>query len=158
MTRLILSLNDDDDFNVFLVTDSSKYKRDDDDDDGDDITSILRSSISSSNVITMTSAITNTVTSIRALSLGTIIDATTLSSLPSSLSSLLIDVVVFGDVFMDSVTAHIAMFRMAPYQVAFWGHPFTSGNTILITTIAIIIIIIIIRLSEYRLLHFGSRL
>ena len=38
-----------------------------------------------------------------------------------------LDVLVFGDIFMDSITAHIAMMRMARYQVAFWGHPYSSG-------------------------------
>jgi predicted O-linked N-acetylglucosamine transferase (SPINDLY family) len=28
---------------------------------------------------------------------------------------------------MDSVTTHIAMMRMADIQIAFWGHPYTSG-------------------------------
>ena len=37
------------------------------------------------------------------------------------------DVVVFGDVFMDAFVAHLASTRVAPAQVLFWGHPFTSG-------------------------------
>ena len=38
-----------------------------------------------------------------------------------------LDVLVFGDIFMDSITAHIAMLRMANVQIAFWGHPYSSG-------------------------------
>ena len=37
------------------------------------------------------------------------------------------DVIVFGDVFMDAFIAHLAMYRFGKVQVAFWGHPFTSG-------------------------------
>lgn len=43
------------------------------------------------------------------------------------LRSLALDVVVFGDVFMDTATAHVAMLRVAPRAVAFWGHPHTTG-------------------------------
>ena len=45
----------------------------------------------------------------------------------SSVRELGLHVLVFGDVFMDPITAHLAMVRMAPQQVAFWGHPFSSG-------------------------------
>lgn len=38
-----------------------------------------------------------------------------------------LDVLVFGDIFMDTFTAHLAMLRMSPVQIAFWGHPYTSG-------------------------------
>lgn len=37
------------------------------------------------------------------------------------------DVLVFGDLFMDSFTAHLGMFRLAKTCVLFWGHPFSSG-------------------------------
>lgn len=37
------------------------------------------------------------------------------------------DVLVFGDVFMDANMAHFATLRLAPVQVCFWGHPFTTG-------------------------------
>jgi len=42
-------------------------------------------------------------------------------------SLLSLDVLVFGDVFMDAVTSHLAMLRLATTSIAFWGHPFTSG-------------------------------
>jgi hypothetical protein len=51
-------------------------------------------------------------------------------NLPSAVALLrgaAFDVLVFGDVFMDSFVAHLAMVRVAPVQVAFWGHPFTTG-------------------------------
>lgn len=38
-----------------------------------------------------------------------------------------LDVLVYGDLFMDAITAHLAMLRLAPMQVAFWGHPYSSG-------------------------------
>ena len=34
-----------------------------------------------------------------------------------------LDVLVLGDVFMDTTSTHISMFRMAPVQILFWGHP-----------------------------------
>jgi len=37
--------------------------------------------------------------------------------------SLHLDVLVFGDVFMDSTSSHLVMHRMAPVQILFWGHP-----------------------------------
>eukprot|EP01032_Pedospumella_encystans_P007962 gene7962-9494_t len=37
------------------------------------------------------------------------------------------DVIVYGDIFMDAFIAHLAMYRIGKVQVAFWGHPFTSG-------------------------------
>ena len=37
------------------------------------------------------------------------------------------DILAYGDVFMDSFVAHLSAIRMAPIQVAFWGHPYTSG-------------------------------
>ena len=40
-----------------------------------------------------------------------------------SIRDLGLDVLVFGDVFMDSTTSHLAMFRMARVQIVFWGHP-----------------------------------
>lgn len=40
-----------------------------------------------------------------------------------------LDVLVYGDIFMDAITAHLAMIRLAPIQAAFWGHPFSSGYT-----------------------------
>eukprot|EP00597_Dinobryon_sp_UTEXLB2267_P011108 CAMPEP_0170103430 /NCGR_PEP_ID=MMETSP0020_2-20130122/3490_1 /TAXON_ID=98059 /ORGANISM="Dinobryon sp., Strain UTEXLB2267" /LENGTH=441 /DNA_ID=CAMNT_0010326997 /DNA_START=616 /DNA_END=1941 /DNA_ORIENTATION=+ len=47
--------------------------------------------------------------------------------LAQSVRQLQLDALVFGDLFMDSFVTHLAMFRLAPIQVAFWGHPFTSG-------------------------------
>jgi hypothetical protein len=41
--------------------------------------------------------------------------------------ALQLDIIVYGDVFMDSYVAHLAVQRLAPVQVAFWGHPFTTG-------------------------------
>jgi hypothetical protein len=38
-----------------------------------------------------------------------------------------LEVLVFGDILMDSLTTHLSMLRLAPIQIAFWGHPFTSG-------------------------------
>lgn len=37
------------------------------------------------------------------------------------------DAIVYGDVFMDANMAHFATIRLAPVQVCFWGHPFTTG-------------------------------
>jgi hypothetical protein len=38
------------------------------------------------------------------------------------------DIMIYGDVFMDSFVAHLAMLRVASVQVCFWGHPFTTGE------------------------------
>jgi predicted O-linked N-acetylglucosamine transferase (SPINDLY family) len=40
-----------------------------------------------------------------------------------NLRNLQLDILVFGDVFMDSMASHLVMFRMAPIQILFWGHP-----------------------------------
>jgi len=40
-----------------------------------------------------------------------------------------LDVLVFGDVNMDSLTTSISRKRLAVTQVSFWGHPFTSGSS-----------------------------
>lgn len=40
-----------------------------------------------------------------------------------NMRSLELDVLVFGDVFMDSMASHLVMFRMASIQILFWGHP-----------------------------------
>jgi protein O-GlcNAc transferase len=51
------------------------------------------------------------------------------SSMVPKVRSLSLDILVFGDVYMDSHTAQLAMYRLAMHhQVAFWGHPFTSGS------------------------------
>jgi hypothetical protein len=39
-----------------------------------------------------------------------------------------LDILVYGDVFMDSFVAHLAGLRLAAVQVVFWGHPYTTGH------------------------------
>lgn len=41
--------------------------------------------------------------------------------------SMRLDALIYGDLFMDAITAHLAMIRLAPVQIAFWGHPYSSG-------------------------------
>ena len=53
----------------------------------------------------------------------------TITSIASTVRELQLNTIVFGDVFMDSVTAHVAMYRLASIQIAFWGHPFSTGFT-----------------------------
>ncbi|GMH48326.1 hypothetical protein TrRE_jg7633 [Triparma retinervis] len=43
------------------------------------------------------------------------------------LSSLELDVLVFGDIGMDAKTSYLAYGRYSKIQVAFWGHPVTTG-------------------------------
>ncbi|GMI33769.1 hypothetical protein TrCOL_g11853 [Triparma columacea] len=43
------------------------------------------------------------------------------------LSSLELDVLVFGDIGMDAKTSFLAYGRYSKVQVAFWGHPVTTG-------------------------------
>eukprot|EP01036_Dinobryon_divergens_P027788 gene27788-36615_t len=45
----------------------------------------------------------------------------------AAIQDLSLDILIFGDLYMDSFVTHLAMFRMAPVQVCFWGHPHTSG-------------------------------
>ena len=49
--------------------------------------------------------------------------------LAQQIKTLDLDVVVFGDIFLDSTTAYLSTYRVATYQIAFWGHPYTSGTT-----------------------------
>ena len=49
------------------------------------------------------------------------------ASIARYIRSLQFDVVVLGDNFMDSISGHAIMMRIAPITVAFWGHPFTTG-------------------------------
>jgi len=72
----------------------------------DDLTVRLQTAVSATHVISPHRGLEGTAAELRALQF---------------------DILVFGDVFMDSFTLHLAMFRLAPVQVAFWGHPFTSG-------------------------------
>jgi hypothetical protein len=55
-----------------------------------------------------------------------LIDHNTVSA-AERVQALELDIVVYGDVFMDSYVAHLAVQRLAPVQVAFWGHPYTTG-------------------------------
>lgn len=43
------------------------------------------------------------------------------------ISSLRLDAIVFTDVGMDPTTTALAYGRLAPVQIAFWGHPDTTG-------------------------------
>lgn len=38
------------------------------------------------------------------------------------------NVIVFCDVGMDPLTTYLAHARLAPIQLAFWGHPTTTGT------------------------------
>ena len=51
-----------------------------------------------------------------------------LASFSRAVAALRVDVLVFGDTVMDSKTAYISSLRLAPIQMAFWGHPFSSGS------------------------------
>ena len=42
--------------------------------------------------------------------------------------ALSLDVLVWGDLYMDASASFLSMLRLAPVSVAFWGHPFTSGH------------------------------
>ncbi|CAM9316140.1 unnamed protein product, partial [Laminaria digitata] len=44
-----------------------------------------------------------------------------------TITALALDVLVFGDVGMDALTTGLAYGHLAPVQVAFWGHPGTTG-------------------------------
>ena len=44
-----------------------------------------------------------------------------------TIAALVLDVLVFGDVGMDALTTSLAYGRLSPVQVAFWGHPATTG-------------------------------
>ena len=39
-----------------------------------------------------------------------------------------VDVLVLCDVGMDSLTSYLSHARLAPLQLAFWGHPLTTGK------------------------------
>lgn len=43
------------------------------------------------------------------------------------IAALKLDALVFGDVGMDALTTGLAHARLSPVQVAFWGHPGTTG-------------------------------
>ena len=53
--------------------------------------------------------------------------SSSISSASSQLMDINLDILVFGDNYMDTLTAHLIMQRYAPVQILFWGHPFTSG-------------------------------
>lgn len=44
-----------------------------------------------------------------------------------TIAGLALDVLVFADVGMDALTTSLAYGRLSPVQVAFWGHPGTTG-------------------------------
>ncbi|CAM9590190.1 unnamed protein product, partial [Ectocarpus sp. 13 AM-2016] len=44
-----------------------------------------------------------------------------------AIAALRLDVLVYGDVGMDAFTTGLAHGRLSPVQVAFWGHPGTTG-------------------------------
>lgn len=44
-----------------------------------------------------------------------------------AVAALKLDVLVYGDVGMDALTTELAHGRLSPVQVAFWGHPGTTG-------------------------------
>lgn len=44
-----------------------------------------------------------------------------------TVAALKLDVLVYGDVGMDALTTGLAHGRLSPVQVAFWGHPSTTG-------------------------------
>lgn len=50
-----------------------------------------------------------------------------LGGIRETVAALKLDVLVFGDVGMDALTTGLAHSRLAPVQVAFWGHPSTTG-------------------------------
>ncbi|CAM9384167.1 unnamed protein product, partial [Sphacelaria rigidula] len=59
-------------------------------------------------------------------------DMTTASNDPTKMAretvaALALDVLVFADVGMSALTTALAHSRLAPVQVAFWGHPATTG-------------------------------
>ena len=43
------------------------------------------------------------------------------------IASLRLDVLVFCDIGMDTFSSFLAHSRLAPVQLAFWGHPMTTG-------------------------------
>ena len=102
MAQLIIDLNKKGDtFDVFLITfktTANRYK--------DDIAVALEREISMDRIIILPSDV---------------------KQAGSTVKDITLDILVFGDIFMDSVTAHVAMMRMATYQIAFWGHPYSSG-------------------------------
>lgn len=51
-----------------------------------------------------------------------------LVSAQQAVSGLGLQVLVLADVGMDQLTSYLAFARMAPVQVAFWGHPSTTGQ------------------------------
>lgn len=44
-----------------------------------------------------------------------------------ALADLALDVLIFADLYMDPIVTFLAAFRLCPTQIAFWGHPFSSG-------------------------------
>jgi hypothetical protein len=50
------------------------------------------------------------------------------SEIQATLLSQKLDVLIFGDVGMDVLGSYLALGRYASCQVAFWGHPVTSGS------------------------------
>lgn len=50
-----------------------------------------------------------------------------LQNAQQAVAALKLDVLVYGDVGMDALTTGLAHVRLSPVQVAFWGHPGTTG-------------------------------
>lgn len=89
---------DHDVFDVFVITSNTAQP--------DEITAYLQAHVGTDKWVYITHSLSDAVASVRRLALDTL---------------------VYGDIFMDSFVAHLAMHRLATVQVAFWGHPFTSG-------------------------------
>lgn len=51
-----------------------------------------------------------------------------LSQAQAAIAGLGLHVLVFGDVGMEALTTYLSYARLAPVQVAFWGHPSTTGT------------------------------
>lgn len=58
---------------------------------------------------------------------GTSGNHTLLQKARETVAALKLDVLVYGDVGMDALTTGLAHSRLSPVQVAFWGHPGTTG-------------------------------
>ncbi len=53
---------------------------------------------------------------------------TNLPTIRQQVTELKLDILMFSDIGMDTLTYTLAMSRMAPIQCATWGHPITSGS------------------------------
>lgn len=56
---------------------------------------------------------------------------TNLRAIRQSVAELPLDVLVFADIGMDTLTYTLAMSRLAPIQCATWGHPVTTGSPVI---------------------------